>query len=101
MHEDSIAHIRRAATALMHSDPEKVQFRVREADEPSAAAAGFDGLLVIDGVMAQAGVLRQINPDQIESVDVIKGRRALELYDDPRAANGVIRITTKNADRTR
>ncbi len=57
----------------------------------------FDGLLLIDGVVAPASALRGVRPEQIERVEVLKGDAATRLYDDPRAANGVIRITTKGA----
>ncbi len=56
----------------------------------------FNGLLVIDGVFAKAGTdLDAISPDKIERIEVVKGPTARILYDDPRAANGVIVITTK------
>jgi beta-lactamase regulating signal transducer with metallopeptidase domain len=55
-------------------------------------------LLVIDGVIADQGALQALGPDGIERVEVIKGAAAAGLYpNDPRAANGVIRITTKKA----
>ena len=60
-------------------------------------ANGFSGLLVIDGVIAEPAALRSIRPDGIAALEVIKGAAATRMYDDPRAANGVIRITTQAA----
>jgi TonB-dependent SusC/RagA subfamily outer membrane receptor len=39
--------------------------------------------------------MNTIAPDQIQSINVIKGPAASAKYNDPRAANGVIEITTK------
>jgi len=61
----------------------------------TTATARFDGLLVIDGVVSDEAGLRRLDPDDIATVDIVKGDAAATLYDDPRAAKGVIRITTK------
>ena len=58
---------------------------------------GFTGLMIVDGVITDPAVANSISPDQIVSVDVIKGPSATAQYSDPRAANGVIKITTKKA----
>lgn len=50
-------------------------------------------LYVIDGVPTQ-GTLNQINPNDIESMQVLKDASAASIY-GARAANGVIIITTK------
>lgn len=63
----------------------------------AATADGFGGLLVIDGVISGHDAMARLAPDGIAQVEVIKGDAARRLYDDPRAANGVIRITTKPA----
>ena len=57
----------------------------------------FEGLLIVDGVIAESSALSRLDPDQIDRVEVIKGAAATRAYDDPRAAHGVIRITTKRA----
>lgn len=57
----------------------------------------FNGLLIVDGVARESNAMSALAPDQIVSVDVIKGASATQQYSDPRAANGVIRITTKKA----
>ena len=75
-------------------------FEVRLAPQPaggSVVAASQDPMVVIDGVVADKSALSRLTPDEIAQVDVIKGEAARALYSDPRAANGVIRITTKAA----
>ena len=57
-------------------------------------------LLIIDGILAEKFELGNINPDNIESIWVLKDHAATALY-GCRAATGVILITTKTAnDRT-
>lgn len=52
-------------------------------------------LYVIDGV-ATTGDLREINPNDVESIDVLKDASAAAIYGS-RAAEGVVIITTKKA----
>lgn len=63
----------------------------------------FDGLMLIDGVEVgpELKELEGLDPDDIDRIEVIKGPAAARAYDDPRAANGVIRITTKKAASSR
>ena len=56
---------------------------------------GFSGLMIVDGVITDPVAANRIAPDQIVTVNVIKGAAATAQYNDPRAANGVIQITTK------
>ncbi|HEY9045528.1 MAG TPA: TonB-dependent receptor, partial [Ohtaekwangia sp.] len=51
-----------------------------------------DPLIVIDGV--PAGTMNDVNPNDIESFDVLKDASASAIY-GTRAANGVVLITTK------
>lgn len=53
-------------------------------------------IIMIDGVLMQGAVsgIRQLDPNTIESVEVIKGEAAVRLYGE-RARNGVITIKTK------
>ena len=74
----------------------------------SSASLSNDPLLYVDGIrVAERGVplsvyagggspsfLNDINPEDIESIEVVKGPSAATLY-GTQAANGVIRITTK------
>lgn len=64
-------------------------------------ARPFEGLILIDGAPAQPGDFRGLGRDQIEKIEVIKGDAAARLHSDPKAANGVIRITTKAGAATR
>jgi TonB-linked SusC/RagA family outer membrane protein len=58
---------------------------------------GQDPLYIVDGV-AINGSLPDINPQDIESVEVVKGAAGASLY-GARAGNGVIQITTKSGRR--
>lgn len=74
----------------------------------SSASLSNDPLLYVDGVrVAERGIalsvtnggnspsfFNDINPEEIESIEVVKGPSAATLY-GTQAANGVIRITTK------
>jgi len=53
-------------------------------------------LILVDGVMIE-GTLADINVDDIESMEVVKGASASALYGS-RAGNGVIAITTKRGN---
>ena len=55
----------------------------------------FTGLLYVDGVLQPNGALSTLSPNDIVSVEVIKGVAAGN--GDSTAGNGVIRITTKHA----
>ena len=78
---------------------------IERTDDPIAHIQGkkaftgkaFTGLLVVDGVVRESSMFNTIGPDQIESINVIKGLAATAMYSDPRAADGVIQITTKKA----
>ena len=66
-----------------------------------AEARSFEGLILIDGAPAQASDFRGLGRDQIEKIEVIKGDAATRQYSDPRAAQGMIRITTRGAANAR
>ena len=79
----------------------------------SSISAGTSPLYVIDGVVISSstegdiqvgyrstGVLNTLNPDDIESITVLKDAAAASLYGS-RAANGVILITTKKGKQGR
>lgn len=93
-----------AGTKMQHDDGillvegERVNIHI---DGPAGVKAPslqhFDGILLVDGKRSDPSQLRSFPPDQIESIEVFKGSAAAKLYDDPKAANGVIRITTKKA----
>jgi TonB family protein len=56
--------------------------------------AGKEPLVIYAGLAITQEQLNQINPDQIESIDVLKGESAVALYGE-KGKNGVIRITPK------
>lgn len=62
----------------------------------SSRAAGLGPLIVIDGV--PGGNLTNINPNDIESYDVLKDGAASAIY-GTRGSNGVILVTTKKGAR--
>jgi beta-lactamase regulating signal transducer with metallopeptidase domain len=73
------------------------EVRQRRSQEVEAVSKTFLGLVFIDGARADRMAMARLTPDQIESVEVIKGAAALRLYGEPEAVNGVIRVTTKKA----
>jgi len=52
-------------------------------------------LYVVDGMVYQSGGIENINPSDIESVDILKDASATAIYGS-RGANGVILVTTKH-----
>jgi beta-lactamase regulating signal transducer with metallopeptidase domain len=62
---------------------------------PRKHLQNFDGVILIDGVRSTEAAMQAMAPDDIVSVEVIKGASAASLYNAPEAKNGVIRITTK------
>lgn len=53
-----------------------------------------EAMVVIDGAVATIGAFNDLNPNDIQSIDVLKGANAGALYGS-RAANGAIIVTTK------
>jgi len=70
-------------------DPDKVEIRIRGTRSISGKN---DPLFIIDGV--QGGSYNDINPNDIESVEVLKDASSTAIYGS-QGANGVIIITTK------
>ena len=52
-------------------------------------------LYVVDGVIVQNGGIENINPSDIESIDVLKDASSTAVYGS-RGANGVVLVTTKH-----
>ena len=65
----------------------------------NAAGRSQDPLYIVDGVILSGG-LPDLNSQDIESVEVVKGSAAASLYGS-QAANGVIQITTKSGRASR
>jgi TonB-linked SusC/RagA family outer membrane protein len=57
-------------------------------------SADQDPLYVVDGMVVQSGGIENINPSDIESIDILKDASATAIYGS-RGANGVILVTTK------
>jgi TonB-dependent SusC/RagA subfamily outer membrane receptor len=55
---------------------------------------GTSPLIIVDGKEVSNKKVEDINPDDVESMNVLKGESATELYGD-KGKNGVIVITTK------
>jgi len=60
--------------------------------------ANNQALVVLDGVPVSATYLNSVNPNDIESVNVLKGASASALYGND-ASNGVLIVTTKRGDK--
>jgi len=56
--------------------------------------ASNDPLYVIDGIPMMAGSISDVNPNDIQSVEILKDASSTAIYGS-RAANGVILVTTK------
>ena len=59
----------------------------------NANGRGQGPLVIVDGIIFNGGI-SDVNPQDIETVEVVKGAAAASLYGS-RAGNGVIQITTK------
>jgi len=64
-------------------------------DNPELNVNANEPLIVIDGVPYTGGSISDINPDDIENIDVLKDAAATSIYGSS-AANGVVLITTKS-----
>lgn len=59
-------------------------------------SVGSDPLIIIDGIIME-GSMGDINVDDVQSIEVVKGAAASSLYGS-RAGNGVIVVTSKRGD---
>jgi TonB-dependent SusC/RagA subfamily outer membrane receptor len=57
-------------------------------------------LIIVDGVIIKNGQLDKINPNSIESINVLKGNSAITLYGE-KGTNGVIIIKTKTIEKVK
>lgn len=92
MRADQALQGRAAGVSVQNTDGEpggNVTIRVRGGN---SVTGGNNALVVIDGM--QGGNLSTINPNDIESMEVLKDASATAIY-GARGANGVILITTK------
>ncbi len=70
--------------------------RISIRDKSGATMADGDQnpVIIIDGKVSDNETLDKLSPDDIESINVLKGEKALEEY---KASNGVIIVKTKNS----
>jgi TonB-linked SusC/RagA family outer membrane protein len=59
-----------------------------------SVTASSDPLYVVDGVPLNVGSINAVNPNDIETIDVLKDASATAIYGS-RGANGVVLITTR------
>lgn len=71
-----------------------IMLRAPQSLNASAGGRSQEPLMIVDGVIQQ-GSMRDIDPTDIENVEIVKGAAASTLYGS-RAAQGVIQITTKS-----
>jgi beta-lactamase regulating signal transducer with metallopeptidase domain len=84
--------VQRYAASVLKPDGDTSRSRMKVRDDKMQE---FQGLLVIDGAIADPSRFKTLNPKAIASINVLKGEAAMAEYKDPRAANGVIDIKTK------
>lgn len=78
------------------SDVSLMRLRASRIESDDAYESASDPLIVLDGVVVTGSFsMSSLAPESIESVEVLKGGAATRLYGQARAANGVIRITTR------
>ena len=68
--------------------------RIRGTNSINTAGGAQDPLFVVDGIVGVANALMTLNPNDIESINVLKDASATAIY-GARGANGVVIITTK------
>lgn len=61
-------------------------------------SASNDPLYVVDGIPLSSGGIEAINPQDIETIDILKDASATAIYGS-RGANGVVLITTKKGSK--
>lgn len=72
-----------------------IRFSLGDGDKKSYVVKNEKPLVIIDGIEQSSGYdLNTIKPDDIQSIDVLKGASAQSTYGE-KGKNGVIQITTK------
>jgi len=62
------------------------------------AAGDNDPVLIIDGKVANRDKLAKLSPEDIETIEVVKGQKAIDEYQAP---NGVVIIKTRKAKKSK
>ena len=81
-------------TVTVNGPNENTTLKGNIALKPSSSGPKDNPLIVIDGVISSDINLKDINPNNILSINVLKGEKATAKYAE-KGANGVIEITTK------
>jgi TonB-dependent SusC/RagA subfamily outer membrane receptor len=93
------------AASLVEAPPEKAKPQAPTAQPPGNGPTSFRWrcgggqstrrpLIVVDGRELPEDRLREIRPEQIESIEILRAPQAISIY-GPRAADGVILVRTK------
>jgi len=86
MKEDNLIIIRTKKSAVQKSDSTNSGIKIKSIQD--------NVLYIIDGKPSDKSQLEKIDPEQIEKIDVIKGKESIKKYTD-KEYDGVIIITTK------
>ena len=70
---------------MMHKGESKMVFISDDGEKP---------LMIVDGKEMTEGSMEDIDPEDIATIDVLKGDKAVEKYGE-KAKNGVVIIKTK------
>lgn len=81
-------------TVTVNGPNENTTLKGNIALKPSSSGPKDNPLIVIDGVISSEINLKDMNPNNIQSINVLKGEKATAKYAE-KGANGVIEITTK------
>lgn len=93
-HEQTSADSSLGRSMSVSSGPAASERKIVAAAATEHDSQHFTGLVLIDGVVSSTVAFKTLSPDRIDRIDVFKGNQARQ-FSDPRAANGVISITTK------
>jgi len=74
---------------------ETLQSTKRMHETTPVSEHAFSGIILIDGVRADASALHRLDPKDIAGIEVIKGAAASEMMNEPAAKNGIIKVTTQ------
>jgi beta-lactamase regulating signal transducer with metallopeptidase domain len=74
-------------------DPTKMSVKIVESAKLDLSV--FQGLVFVDGQRVDPSIIGKLDRNSIASIEVVKGARARQTFQDPAAANGVISITTR------
>ncbi|MEM9325276.1 MAG: hypothetical protein AAGA85_06460 [Bacteroidota bacterium] len=71
--------------------------RIREGGV-GIAASGKDPVLILDGQVADREKLGDLKPEDIETIEVVKGQKAIDEYQAP---NGVVIVKTRSSKKAK